>query len=149
MWHNRSMKKLLFLCTGNYYRSRFAEILFNHLAREAGIQWTADSCGLRVSADGAVNVGPLSAHARLGLEERGIPLPVERWPRQVTAADLAAADMVVAVKEAEHRRLIEKDFPTHAPRVRYWTVHDLDVCLPDQTLPDLEQRMRRLVAELR
>ena len=26
------MPTVLFLCTGNYYRSRFAEILFNHLA---------------------------------------------------------------------------------------------------------------------
>ena len=26
------MYKLLFLCTGNYYRSRFAELLFNAMA---------------------------------------------------------------------------------------------------------------------
>ena len=143
------MKRVLFLCTGNYYRSRFAEILFNHLAREAGIPWVADSCGLRVSADGAVNVGPISAHVRQGLQERGIALPVERWPRPVTEADLAAADIVIALKEAEHRTLLEKDFPTQAPRVRYWTVHDLDVCQPAQTLPKLERLVRRLIAELR
>ena len=27
---------VLFLCTGNYYRSRFAEILFNHAAQSGG-----------------------------------------------------------------------------------------------------------------
>jgi hypothetical protein len=27
-----AMKSVLFLCTGNYYRSRFAEELFNHRA---------------------------------------------------------------------------------------------------------------------
>lgn len=143
------MKKILFLCTGNYYRSRFAEIVFNHLAREAGIQWVADSCGLRVSPDGVVNVGFMSKHARQGLEERGIALPSERWPRQVTEAELAAADMVVAVKEGEHRVLIEKEFPAQAGRVRYWAVHDLDVWRPGEALPELEGLVRGLVAELK
>ncbi len=38
--------KLLFLCTGNYYRSRFAELLFNHLAAQVGLDWRADSRGV-------------------------------------------------------------------------------------------------------
>ena len=56
------MRTVLFLCTGNYYRSRFAEIVFNSLAREAGLAWRAESRGLAVER-GAGNVGPLSAHA--------------------------------------------------------------------------------------
>ena len=39
-------KTVLFLCTGNYYRSRFAEILFNHLAGQSKLAWRADSRGL-------------------------------------------------------------------------------------------------------
>ena len=42
------MREILFLCTGNYYRSRFAEVLFNHLARESGVKAHAASRGLRV-----------------------------------------------------------------------------------------------------
>ena len=41
-----SMNKILFLCTGNYYRSRFAEHLFNWLATKQGLDWQADSRGL-------------------------------------------------------------------------------------------------------
>jgi protein-tyrosine phosphatase len=39
-------RKILFLCTGNFYRSRFAEELFNHLARQKRLDWVADSRGL-------------------------------------------------------------------------------------------------------
>jgi protein-tyrosine-phosphatase len=37
------MKRVLFLCTGNYYRSRFAELLFNYRARSTGLAWEASS----------------------------------------------------------------------------------------------------------
>ena len=40
------MKTVLFLCSGNYYRSRYAEILFNWTAQEKGLTWKADSRGL-------------------------------------------------------------------------------------------------------
>jgi len=37
------MKTVLFLCTGNYYRSRYAKILFNSKAEEMGLDWNAVS----------------------------------------------------------------------------------------------------------
>ena len=42
----RSEKAVLFLCTGNYYRSRFAEVLFNSVAGKLGLPWRASSRGL-------------------------------------------------------------------------------------------------------
>ena len=52
------MKQVLFLCSANFYRSRFAEHLFNHLAPEAGLKWRAQSRGLMVGHWG--DVGPIS-----------------------------------------------------------------------------------------
>ena len=120
------MKQVLFVCTGNYYRSRFAELLFNAAARERGLDWRATSRGTDVDGAGRWNVGPISVHAREALEARGVPLDSElRMPRSLTADDLAAADLVVAVCEAEHRPHLERDFPHAAPSVEYWGVEDL------------------------
>jgi protein-tyrosine-phosphatase len=45
MGHGKQ-KIILFLCTGNYYRSRFAEVLFNSVAGKMGLSWHASSRGL-------------------------------------------------------------------------------------------------------
>lgn len=39
-------RTILFLCTGNYYRSRHAEAVFNHHAAAVGLGWRATSRGL-------------------------------------------------------------------------------------------------------
>jgi protein-tyrosine phosphatase len=66
----------------------------------------------------------------------------------VTEADLASAHLVVALKEAEHRPLMTERFPGWVERVEYWAVHDLDAATPDQALPEIEERVRALVARL-
>src|SRR4051812_27373809 len=94
-------KIVLFLCTGNYYRSRFAEVLFNHLASELRLTWRAESRGLDLKI-GTHNVGPLSVHARAACATRGLALPEPlRMPLAVCEDDFASATLVVAVKEAE------------------------------------------------
>jgi hypothetical protein len=40
--------RVLFICTGNYYRSRFAEAVFNHHAEALGLRWRAFSRGLAI-----------------------------------------------------------------------------------------------------
>jgi protein-tyrosine phosphatase len=40
----------------NYYRSRIAELLFNHLAKQRGLDWQATSRGLALER-GVNNVG--------------------------------------------------------------------------------------------
>lgn len=50
------MKTVLFLCTGNYYRSRFAEYLFNHLAEQQTLEWRAESLGFAPSQRSAARL---------------------------------------------------------------------------------------------
>src|SRR3954468_11995750 len=97
-------KRILFLCTGNFYRSRFAEIFFNWQAAQRGLQWKAESRGLAL--DGC-NYGPISRYTLARLKEQGIEHdPDQRFPLPLSEADLAAANHIVAVKEAEHRPLV-------------------------------------------
>src|SRR6266480_8052931 len=103
--NRKKPKRILFLCTGNYYRSRFAEIFFNWQAKQRGLQWTADSRGLALNG---CNYGPISRYTVLRLKEKGVAHNDDyRFPLPLSEADLTAADHIVAVKEAEHRPLVE------------------------------------------
>jgi protein-tyrosine phosphatase len=143
---NNTPKRILFLCTGNYYRSRFAEIFFNWQAKQRGLQWTADSRGLAL--DGC-NYGPISRYTVARLKEQGIDHDRDqRFPLPLSEVDLAAADLIVAVKEAEHRPLVAARFPAWRDRIEYWHVHDLDCATPDDAFPHLESELIKLLDRL-
>jgi protein-tyrosine phosphatase len=140
------VKRILFLCTGNYYRSRFAEIFFNWLAERDSLPWRAESRGLALHD---CNVGPISRHASDRLRQLGIEdESVRRFPESLTADDLAAANLIVAVKDAEHRPMLATAHPKWLERVEFWEVHDLDCAPPEAALPVLEAEIRRLLARL-
>jgi protein-tyrosine phosphatase len=140
--------RVLFLCTGNYYRSRFAEILFNELARQHGLRWSAFSRALAIEK-GSCNVGPISAYTRAACTARRIEIPQPvPFPCGVTREDFAAAERVIALKEAKHRRYVEQKFPDLSSRVEYWHVHDLDAALPDEACSLIERHVTELVAQL-
>jgi protein-tyrosine phosphatase len=142
----KKMQRVLFLCTGNYYRSRFAEIFFNWQAELRGLSWRADSRGLALD-DG--NYGPISRHTILSLKSRGIASDTcERLPLPVTEADLAAADRIVAVKEAEHRPIFEARFSKWRDRIEYWQVDDLDCATSEVAIPHLEREIVSLLDRL-
>lgn len=140
------MNYLLFLCTGNYYRSRFAEAVFNHHAEQNKLPWRAFSRGL------AVHLAPddgLSSHTRAALAARGIPLhftAADKAP--LTESDLGRATIRIALKEAEHRPYLHALFPEWEERIVYWHIHDLDETTADEALPEIEALVLALVKDL-
>lgn len=133
---------VLFLCTGNYYRSRYAEVWFNHLATQHGVGHRAHSRGLELW-DG--NKGPISPHTLGRIQLRGLSLDgTARNPVDVTRADLTTAGQVIAVKEAEHRPRMQSRFADLADTITYWTIHDLDAGAPDDTLDQIESQVTAL-----
>ncbi|HTX66274.1 MAG TPA: hypothetical protein VMD31_10925 [Opitutaceae bacterium] len=139
-------REVLFLCTGNYYRSRYAEALFNHEAARRGLAWRAVSRGL------AIHLAPpagLSPHTTRRLRERAIPAArTGPDPVQVGEADLRRAARIVALKGTEHRPLLTALHPDWADRVEYWEINDLDGSTPEVALAAIEARVTALLAEL-
>lgn len=141
-------RTILFLCTGNYYRSRFAEEVFNVLAKQHNLDWIATSRALAIEL-GIYNHGPISKHTQVALTERGIELPLPiRDPQQVSEEDLAAATRIIALKEAEHRPYLTQRYPDWPDKVEYWHIHDLDKSTPIEALTEIEAKVKAIVAEL-
>ena len=139
-------RTVLFLCTGNYYRSRYAEHYFNSQARQRDLAWQATSRGLQL---GDENLGLMSTDALARLRLQGIPPPDPlRSPQDAQEDDLAAAALTIALNEVEHRPLMTARFPQWAQRVRYWTIHDVDVTDADAGLASIEEAVQALLTEL-
>ena len=143
------MKKILFLCTGNYYRSRFAEKVFNDLATKNNLNWEADSRGLALER-GVNNVGAISKYAVEALKQRGINVASEeRFPQSAIVEDFQNFDLIVAVDESEHRPLMKERFPEFIDSIEYWLIHDIDKTSPQEALEELEKKVKELIKTLK
>ncbi len=144
------MSRILFLCTGNYYRSRFAEAYFNHSAQRHGVRWRADSKALARDLGATGNRGPISPHALAQLAVHGIPQRGEpRWPARVEAPDFLRYPRVIALSRREHEPMLRTHFPEHAARVHYMEIGDVDLETPEAAIARLARELETLLAMLR
>ena len=137
--------RVLFICTGNYYRSRFAEAIFNHHAELSRVPWTAFSRGLAIHlAEGQLS--PLTLQA---LDERKIQLRHTGTERhQLLESDLLNSGRRIALDRNEHLVMMRGQFPDWADRIEYWDVPDALFESPAKALPEIERRTLELLKEV-
>ncbi len=123
-------KRVLFICSGNYYRSRLAEILFNHEAARTGLAWEAGSRGLLKTGE----LKGISEHTMAYLEGAKLAHLAGERPRDplvVDVEDLTDSELVIALCREEHQPMIEQKFLAlaralrKAGRIRYWNIYDI------------------------
>jgi len=142
------MHTALFICTANFYRSRFCEHLFNHLAQQQQLDWNATSRAVMLEL-GVGNLGPISPYALHGMLVRRVPLPdTFRNSMQLTEEDLQSADQIIVLDEQEHRPFMELRFPAWVDKVTYWHVGDLHAATTEEALALAERNVRALIQQL-
>jgi protein-tyrosine phosphatase len=138
-----AQKQVLFICTGNYYRSRFAEALFNQKVGEAHLDWHAISRGL--------NLVPwqlgISKYAQQELTKRGVTKALMTGgPKRLTKQDVMKSDRIIVMDEAEHRSLFERNYSV--ANVQYWHIPDVGKLKAPQACALMSDNIEQLISEL-
>ena len=133
---------VLFIRSGNIYRSRYAEAYLNHVARSQGLSIQAKPRGLTVHI---VEIGT-SPHVIERMKAMGISLSCMAPDKiALTEEDLREATIIIALKDEEHRPMLEQRFPSWADRIIYWDIGDVGEMTPQEALSKIEQHVSDLL----
>ena len=145
-WQVRVCQTVLFLRTGNFYRSRHAEAWFNDKACRHGLHWQVKSRGFRpYLASEDLSDWAADRLARSGVASSLSPTK----PAKVTIEYLANSTLVIAMREAEQASMRRRDFPKWTNRIQYWDIGETDKTAPETKLPKIESEVDNLVRNLR
>ena len=126
------MKKILFVCTGNYYRSRFAEEYFRHLTKIFKLNIQTSSAGFEIElADGAADrFGEIFPLTKFKLKSLGIykehPIMETCKPRvKITEKHFEDNDIIVILDRDEHQKYLDK-YSVNYNKLLFWNVKDVE-----------------------
>ena len=140
------MKKILFVCTANIFRSRFAEEVFNSLAIDSGVSLNAFSAGLKV---GQFTTRKIYYPALKQLERYNIkPLREDEISTHIDDLNLDEYERIICMDEPEHRPMVDENSNLKGRNVEYWNIVDI----PDEdsrvSLPICYEKVNKLFLEI-
>jgi protein-tyrosine phosphatase len=127
--------KILFVCTGNSYRSPVAEALLKKIRGD-----------LEVESAGTQPAGMIAPNAKKFLERENALEKLKRIPEGIDQKNLEEYDLIVAMKQ-NHKNEILKRFPQIEDRIEVWNIDD-PIYLPYGSDKEVFKEIKRKVIEL-
>ncbi len=127
--------KVLFVCTGNSFRSAVAEALLKKFRND-----------LKVESAGTQPARKIASNAKILLEEEDALENLKERPEGIEQKDLKEYNLIVTMKE-HHKNEILQRYPQVKDKIRVWDIED-PIYLPSGLDREVMQEIKKKVAEL-
>ena len=140
------MKKVLFVCTANIHRSRFAEEVFNFFCTKHNKDYHAFSAGLRV---GDYSYRKIYFPALENLKVFNIiPKRPNDLSKHIKDVNLENYDKIICMDEDEHKPMVNSDPKLSNYNFEYWNITDMPKVDSDVSLPLCYKKVENLLNEM-
>lgn len=137
--------KVLFLGMTNHCASRFAEIMFNHLAGEQLLSFYSFSRGIVVQNQPE----PIDPKTVTALTARGVLMTGNlRNPELLKARDIQHSDCIVLISGSELAQRLSHARGIEEKEIILWNFNDVGTLLPHELYPALEAEVYLLIRRL-
>jgi protein-tyrosine phosphatase len=137
--------KVLFLGMTNHCASRFAEIMFNHLAGEQLLSFYSFSRGIVVQNQPE----PINPKTVTALTARGVLMTGNlRNPELLRTRDIQHSDYVVLISGSELAQCISHARGIEDKEIILWDFNNVSTLLPHELYPALEAEVYLLIRRL-
>lgn len=148
------MKKILFVCTANWYRSRFAEEYFRHLVNIFNLDIHVSSAGFEITTgdEAAGRLGEISPLTKFKLKSLGIfkednPLVSIKNRSQITEDHFRYFDKIVILDMDEHKKYLNSYSIDHN-KLLFWNIKDIQFGgLPSKIFLEIQANCENLISK--
>ena len=127
--------KILFVCTGNSYRSPIAEALLKKVRGD-----------LEVESAGTHPAGMVASNAKKFLKKENTLRNLKGAPEGIDQKNLEEYDLIIAMKQ-NHKNEILRRYPQIEDRIEVWNIDD-PIYLPYGSDKKVFEEIKRKVLEL-